>query len=41
MKFLPRIIGEFDDTALLKVFGQEGDGFFAAPRIIEKPINHS
>ena len=27
----PRIIGEFDDSALLKSFGQKGLGFFAAP----------
>ena len=27
----PRIIGEFDDSALLKSFGQRGLGFFAAP----------
>jgi len=34
----PRIIGEFDDQALLKVFGQAGDGFFAAPTIIEMEV---
>lgn len=28
----PRIIGEFDDSALLKAFGQAGAGFFVAPR---------
>ena len=27
----PRIVGEFDDSALLKTFGQHGHGFFAAP----------
>ncbi|HLO69201.1 MAG TPA: transcriptional activator NhaR [Holophaga sp.] len=27
----PRIVGEFDDSALLKCFGQKGLGFFAAP----------
>ncbi|MCB1912522.1 MAG: LysR family transcriptional regulator [Rhodocyclaceae bacterium] len=28
----PRIVGEFDDSALLKAFGQAGAGFFVAPR---------
>ena len=27
----PRIVGEFDDSALLKAFGQGGSGAFAAP----------
>lgn len=27
----PRIVGEFDDSALLKLFGQGGAGFFVAP----------
>jgi len=31
----PRIIGEFDDSALLKAFGQAGVGFFAAPTAID------
>lgn len=34
----PVIIGEFDDNALLKVFGQAGDGIFAAPTVIEKEV---
>ncbi len=34
----PRITGEFDDQALLKVFGQAGDGVFAAPSIIEEEV---
>ena len=34
----PIIIGEFDDSALLKVFGQAGEGIFAAPTAIEKEI---
>jgi LysR family transcriptional regulator, transcriptional activator of nhaA len=38
LNILPHIIGEFDDTALLKVFGQAGDGIFAGPRVIEKEI---
>jgi len=30
----PRIVGEFDDSALLKSFGQAGAGLFAAPTAI-------
>lgn len=30
----PRVVGEFDDTALLKTFGQGGLGVFAAPSVI-------
>jgi len=31
-------VSEFDDSALLKVFGQAGLGIFAAPSIIEAEI---
>jgi LysR family transcriptional activator of nhaA len=34
----PAIVGEFDDSALLKAFGQEGAGFFAIPAIIEAEV---
>ena len=34
----PRIAGEFDDSALLKVFGQSGVGVFAAPSAIEAQV---
>ena len=34
----PDIVGEFDDQALLKVFGQAGDGVFAAPSVIEEEV---
>jgi len=34
----PRIIGEFDDSALLKAFGEAGAGLFAAPTVIEEEI---
>jgi len=34
----PVIVSEFDDSALLKVFGQAGLGIFAAPSIIEAEI---
>ncbi len=32
----PRIAGEFDDSALLKAFGEAGAGIFAAPTVIEE-----
>ena len=31
----PRIIGEFDDVALMKAFGREGRGVFMAPTVLE------
>ena len=34
----PRIVGEFDDSALLNAFGQAGAGFFVAPTAIESYI---
>ena len=34
----PSVVGEFDDSALLKVFGQAGAGLFAAPDVIEKEV---
>ena len=34
----PTIVGEFDDTALLKVFGQDGVGLFPAPTVIEREV---
>ena len=34
----PAVVGEFDDSALLKVFGQAGAGLFAAPDVIEKEV---
>lgn len=34
----PLIVGEFDDSALMKVFGQAGDGVFPAPTVIEKEV---
>jgi LysR family transcriptional activator of nhaA len=30
----PKVVAEFDDSALLKVFGQRGLGFFFAPTVI-------
>ena len=34
----PRIAGEFEDSALLKAFGEAGFGVFAAPTVIEAEI---
>ena len=34
----PFVVGEFQDSALLKVFGQEGAGLFAAPSIVEAQV---
>lgn len=34
----PRIIAEFDDSALMKAFGQEGAGIFIAPAAIETQV---
>ena len=34
----PTVVGEFDDSALLKVFGQAGAGFFAVPSVIEDEV---
>ncbi|MCB2217255.1 transcriptional activator NhaR [Desulfofustis glycolicus] len=38
MDIQPLIVGEFDDSALLKVFGQAGDGIFMAPTVIEEEV---
>ncbi len=35
----PLIVGEFDDSALLKSFGQAGEGFFAVPTVVEKEVS--
>jgi LysR family transcriptional activator of nhaA len=37
----PVLAGEFDDSALLKAFGAEGEGFFAAPGILGADLEHS
>ena len=34
----PRVVGEFEDSALLKVFGSDGIGVFPAPTIVEKEV---
>ena len=34
----PRVIAEFEDSALLKVFGADGVGIFAGPTVVEAEI---
>jgi LysR family transcriptional regulator, transcriptional activator of nhaA len=34
----PRVVAEFDDSALAKDFGREGMGIFAAPTVIETEV---
>jgi LysR family transcriptional activator of nhaA len=36
----PKIVGEFDDTALMKAFGRGGRGVFIAPSPIAKEVEH-
>lgn len=38
MRVHPLTVGEFDDGALLKAFGQVGIGIFAAPSAIAKEV---
>jgi LysR family transcriptional activator of nhaA len=37
-KVRPRIVGEFDDGALLQAFGEAGKGIFAAPSAVADQI---
>lgn len=34
----PTIIGEFDDSALMKVFGQSGAGLFPSPAVVQEEV---
>jgi LysR family transcriptional regulator, transcriptional activator of nhaA len=36
LQVYPRVIGEFDDAALMKAFGREGRGIFMAPTVLEE-----
>lgn len=36
----PRVVGEFDDSALMKAFGQAGIGIFTAPSMIADEVMH-
>lgn len=37
----PHVRGEFADSALLKVFGSEGEGIFAAPTAVEEDVERA
>lgn len=37
-QIVPNVVGEFDDSALMKAFGEAGKGVFAGPSAIEKEI---
>jgi len=34
----PRVVAEFEDRALMKVFGEAGVGIFTAPRVVEDDV---
>jgi LysR family transcriptional activator of nhaA len=34
----PQVVGEFDDTALMKTFGQAGLGIFPAPSVLRDEV---
>jgi LysR family transcriptional activator of nhaA len=36
----PRVVAEFEDSALMQVFGSEGLGIFAAPSVVEDEVIH-
>ena len=38
MRVYPRVVGEFDDSALMKAFGQAGVGIFVAPTAIAAEV---
>lgn len=38
IRIRPRVVGEFEDSALMKVFGERGEGVFPGPSAIEKEI---
>ncbi|MEE3937475.1 transcriptional activator NhaR [Pseudomonas viridiflava] len=38
LKIQPRIVGEFDDSALMKAFGKSGSGVFVAPSVIADEV---
>ena len=37
-KLHPNVVGEFDDSAMMKAFGQSGAGLFFAPTVIAKHV---
>lgn len=41
LEVVPNIVAEFDDSALLKAFGEAGAGIFPAPRVIERELRNT
>jgi len=37
-KLRPRVVGEFDDSSLMKAFGQRGAGVFVGPTVLDSEI---
>lgn len=37
-RLYPKVVGEFDDGALMKIFAQAGEGYFPSPAIISEEI---
>jgi len=37
-KIQPAVVGEFDDSALMKAFGEQGAGVFAAPTVLSREL---
>ena len=37
-RIYPRLVAEFDDSALMKAFGQQGAGIFIAPAAIQNEV---
>lgn len=37
-RITPRVVAEFEDSALLKAFGADGIGLFPAPSVVEKEV---
>jgi LysR family transcriptional activator of nhaA len=37
-RLAPRVVGEFDDGALMMAFGQAGGGYFPAPEVLSEAI---
>lgn len=38
LRLMPRLMGEFDDGALMKAFGQAGAGYFPAPAVLADEV---
>ncbi len=38
LRIHPRMVAEFDDSALMKAFGKEGAGIFTAPAVLETEV---